>query len=148
MKAMVAVFVLMCAVGCGPGEDVPDLIGQAQSALCGGSCDGKDPISTGCSADAITPIAGRDIVNGVGTVVGHVELRYSRACNARWSKVWNYYGGTGQACMHTGGTYPGSTIYPTCYPGAGGQIYGNMTTQVSRACGDVPVGGTCTTGTY
>lgn len=45
------------------------------------SCTGKHPISTGCSADAITAKQN----SGAGMTV---QLRYSRTCRAAWARVF------------------------------------------------------------
>lgn len=52
---------------------------QARAGCWGAGCRGKDPQAMGCNRDAIT----------LASVVergARVELRYSYACNARWSR--------------------------------------------------------------
>ncbi len=52
---------------------------QARVGCWGAGCRGKDPQAMGCNRDAIT----------IASVVergARVELRYSRACNAKWSR--------------------------------------------------------------
>ncbi|PRW63193.1 DUF2690 domain-containing protein [Actinopolyspora mortivallis] len=55
--------------------------GSASAASCyGGSCTGKDPRATGCSADART--IDRVIANG-----RQWQLRYSPSCDATWGRM-------------------------------------------------------------
>jgi hypothetical protein len=52
---------------------------QARLGCWGVGCRGKDPQAMGCNRDAVT----------IASVVergARVELRYSRACNAKWSR--------------------------------------------------------------
>lgn len=52
---------------------------QARVGCWGAGCRGKDPQAMGCNRDAIT----------IASVIergARVELRYSRACNAKWSR--------------------------------------------------------------
>ena len=51
----------------------------ARAGCWGAGCRGKDPQALGCNRDAVT----------IATATGHgarVELRYSRSCNAKWSR--------------------------------------------------------------
>jgi hypothetical protein len=55
----------------------------------GPSCAGLDPVAYRCHIDAVTL---HDIViNGVSGYRYHVEHRYSRACNASWTRLSNYH---------------------------------------------------------
>ena len=54
------------------------------------SCDGKSPVTTGCSMDGQT-YAAKSIVRN-GAVIGKVELRGSPTCAAYWSRVTSYIG--------------------------------------------------------
>ncbi|MGZ2362149.1 YjfA family protein [Streptomyces sp. 372A] len=51
------------------------------------SYDGQDPISSGCSASAIT--AASRALYAKGAQVGTVELRYSTACRTTWVRVFS-----------------------------------------------------------
>lgn len=67
---------------------LPQLSNAHAGPLCrGASCRGKNPQAMGCSRDAVT----LDITPKPGTAgAGYnqfTELRYSRRCNAYWSRV-------------------------------------------------------------
>nr|WSX53970.1 YjfA family protein [Streptomyces sp. NBC_00974] len=49
--------------------------------------DGQDPISSGCSASAITAASTALYANGAR--VGTVELRYSTSCRTTWVRVYS-----------------------------------------------------------
>ncbi|MBB4987167.1 MULTISPECIES: DUF2690 domain-containing protein [Streptomyces] len=49
--------------------------------------DGQDPITSGCSASAIT--AASSALYAKGARVGTVELRYSTACRTTWVRVYS-----------------------------------------------------------
>jgi len=69
------------------------LSGTAAAAPCvGTSCNGRDPQSTGCGADARTL---EDVADTGGWVT--LELRYSPSCYAVWARVTNFRGVTGVA---------------------------------------------------
>jgi hypothetical protein len=60
----------------------------AFAVTCSGSgCEGKNPQTTGCSADAITA-ASASIPDG------KVELRWSQTCQTFWSRVTSWIGPT------------------------------------------------------
>ena len=62
---------------------------HARAVGCTGSgCNGKNPITMGCAADAVT-IAPKDFDDaGAGTGTSQrVEVRHSKACNAVWSRA-------------------------------------------------------------
>ncbi|MCO6451712.1 MAG: DUF2690 domain-containing protein [Caldilineales bacterium] len=58
----------------------------------GKTCRGEDPVETGCYLDAVT----LDIIPQPGTAGAgynqYVELRYSRNCDASWSRVQSRLG--------------------------------------------------------
>lgn len=53
---------------------------------CGGTCDGKNPVQYGCSADATDHYP-----NYNASYAEHIVIRYSSACGAAWAKVWFDY---------------------------------------------------------
>jgi hypothetical protein len=55
---------------------------QAKAGCYGANCRGRDPQAMGCSHDAVT-LASRHRLGF------QVELRYSRACNAKWARTMN-----------------------------------------------------------
>ncbi|GIJ20015.1 DUF2690 domain-containing protein [Micromonospora lutea] len=60
----------------------------ANAATCSGtSCDGTDPASTGCSADAQNANVTDIMHNGV--VVAVLELRWSPSCRTNWGRISN-----------------------------------------------------------
>src|SRR5690348_315017 len=70
--------------------------GTVHAAGCyGNSCDNQDPTAMGCAGDAIThasaPIVYDDGVSRPVTY-GMVEMRYSAACNAVWTRLTSYVG--------------------------------------------------------
>lgn len=69
----------------------------AMAAGCtGSSCNGKSPTVMGCSADAVTVNSVVDEDHASGGTFGRqvVQLRYSRSCNAFWSRATATAGGT------------------------------------------------------
>ena len=69
----------------------------AMAAGCrGSSCNGKSPTLMGCSADAVTVDSVVDEDHASGGTFGRqvVQLRYSRSCNAFWSRATAAAGGT------------------------------------------------------
>ncbi|MFJ1767911.1 DUF2690 domain-containing protein [Amycolatopsis sp. NPDC088138] len=58
----------------------------ASAVTCYGDyCSGKDPESSGCSADAYTVVSAR--IPGTGS---YVELRWSPTCKTNWARTsWN-----------------------------------------------------------
>ncbi len=74
--------------------------GSAMAAVgCrGSSCNGKSPVAMRCSADAVTINSVVDEDRASGGTFGRqvVSLRYSRRCNASWSRVSASAGGTAQ----------------------------------------------------
>jgi hypothetical protein len=98
-------------------------------ALCSGTgCNNTDPNTTGCYADAATV---RTVYPASGKA--RVELRFSDACQTRWSKTvniagLNYYANATLRYWYYGAQYiaPGYTVYSNQRYGSGYQ-----------ACGDV-----------
>ena len=69
----------------------------AMAARCSGSsCNGKSPTLMACSADAVTVNSVVDEDHASGGTFGRqvVQLRYSKACNAFWSRATAVAGGT------------------------------------------------------
>lgn len=63
-------------------------------ALCSGSgCDGLNPNTLGCGADAVTSGSVKILSDG-GTNQSFVETRKSSACNAKWARTTNKSGGS------------------------------------------------------
>ena len=72
-------------------------VSPASAAGCSGSaCNAKSPVAMGCAADAVTVNNVVDEDHASGGTFGRqvVELRYSRRCNASWSRVTALAGGT------------------------------------------------------
>jgi Protein of unknown function (DUF2690) len=58
----------------------------------GYGCDGTDPSSTGCAANAITAEQQTEYeANGSGYAVGYVQLRYSKTCRTVWTRIIVFY---------------------------------------------------------
>ncbi|MGW7526527.1 DUF2690 domain-containing protein [Streptomyces sp. NPDC054783] len=71
------------------------------------SCTGKDPGQTGCGGDAWTAALYK--VAGV-----YVELRYSDACKAAWSRIsWGHPGDIARVVGQGGRTYQNKVHYDT-----------------------------------
>ncbi|WEO99724.1 DUF2690 domain-containing protein [Streptomyces sp. FXJ1.172] len=71
------------------------------------SCTGKDPKQAGCGGDAWT-----SALNKVAGV--YVELRYSDACKAAWSRIsWGRPGDSAQVVGEGGRTYENKVHYDT-----------------------------------
>lgn len=103
------------------------------------SCDGQNPVSTGCDSDAVTKYTATSGDLG-GGLRATVYLRYSVACLAAWAKVVfnqpmpsGHYGNAvvarnspysrQQDCIEAGGNgkvWPGQT---SCYSGMVGDGY-------------------------
>jgi hypothetical protein len=52
-------------------------------------CNGDDPISSGCGADATT-VREAYIVNGLNENIGLIELRWSNHCKTNWARTTLY----------------------------------------------------------
>ncbi|WP_091453991.1 DUF2690 domain-containing protein [Micromonospora inyonensis] len=75
------------------------------------SCNGKDPVALGCStATTVDYVTAK---NGV-----FIELRYSSACQAYWTRYTNYPGSTGEARIKS---TIGSTVYRKTLAGYAGE---------------------------
>jgi hypothetical protein len=136
----------MLLAACGP-EGGPEVMEEAAPAEqgevtafagCSGSgCNYKDPNAMGCSADAVTRMSA-NILDYSGKIIGRVELRYSAACNAKWSRAYNYISFSTSAWMSDGSTSSPTVISGTMYgSGSSNQVYGNMYSGYSKACGQV-----------
>ncbi|MFC8508832.1 DUF2690 domain-containing protein [Streptomyces sp. NPDC057411] len=75
-KRMGVVAVATAALGAG-------FTGSASAA----AYDGQDPVSSGCSASAITAASTALYANGAR--VGTVDLRYSTSCRTTWVRVYS-----------------------------------------------------------
>jgi hypothetical protein len=63
----------------------------ARAAGCSGmSCDGQDPVQTGCVNGAYTVAS--DYIYESGVVIGRVDLRYSPTCKTNWARTISYIG--------------------------------------------------------
>ena len=62
------------------------------TVTCSGyNCDGQDPITTGCYADAYTAEYAY-IYDEHGSPIGEVDLRFSPTCGTNWTYVKSYIG--------------------------------------------------------
>lgn len=71
---------------------------QAAVGCSGNACTGKDPLSTGCSADAYT--VSSTAVYGTGGA-NVVEIRWSPTCKTNWARV-NWVTSNVKATQQTG----------------------------------------------
>jgi Protein of unknown function (DUF2690) len=121
----VAALVIVAALG-----PVVALVGQpsASAAGChGSSCNGKSPVTMGCAADAVTINSVVDEDHASGGTFGRqvVQLRYSRSCNASWSRVTGTAGGTAAVTSSVAymGGFKSSTQRSVSGPGS---VYSKM----------------------
>ena len=96
---------------------------QAKAGCYGAGCRGRDPQAMGCSRDAVT-LASKYRFGF------QVELRYSRACNAKWARTMNINNATASAVFALLGTGR-NTLRST----NGYQIWSFMWTGTLSACG-------------
>ena len=93
----------------------------------GSGCNGKSPATMGCSADAVSVnhVVFDDRASGGTFARQVVTLRYSRACNASWSRVTASAGGTAHVTSSTAymGGFKTSTKRTLAGPGS---VYSNM----------------------
>lgn len=96
-------------------------------ALCSGAaCNNTDPGTTGCNAGAAT-------VRRVYPPSARVELRFSDACQTRWSQVWNLY-----SQNYWGNATLRYWYYHSVYLGPGYSAYSNQRYGSGyQACGAV-----------
>jgi hypothetical protein len=110
---------------------------RAHAGCYGATCRGRDPQAMGCSRDAIT-LATRHRFGF------QVELRYSRACNAKWSRTNNMSNHDASAVFALVGTGK-----HTLRSKSGYQVWSLMWTGKLSACGGgdygVPAYLVCTT---
>jgi hypothetical protein len=97
------------------------------------NCDAKDPIATGCSADA------RDLAVASGSGV-FVQLRYSPTCKSAWARASTGLVSSIQACMWRRTL---TTNSPRCYTAVSTDAYTDMlylgkNTYQGRASGAAP----------
>ncbi|MEP7200778.1 MAG: DUF2690 domain-containing protein [Chloroflexota bacterium] len=101
----------------------------------GAGCRNKDPQAMGCHADAVTLA----IIPHPGTAsAGYqqfTELRYSKACNARWSRVVSRL--TPSDIYYTGAWVAGHwiTTHRTIFGAGGGLVWSRMWSGSVSACG-------------
>ncbi len=122
-RSVIAIAVMGAAVALTLGATTPAL-----AAGCGGSaCNGKSPVTMGCAADAVTINSVVDEDHASGGTFGRqvVQLRYSRKCNASWSRVTATAGGTATVTSTRAymGGYSASTRRTINGPGS---VYSNM----------------------
>lgn len=87
---------------------------SAEAATCSGSsCNGQDPVATGCSSDAYA-VNSRDIVDETSVILGTVYVVYSPTCQTVWSEVYSNYSPTNWISTHIDGGY-GQTLYGDAY---------------------------------
>jgi Protein of unknown function (DUF2690) len=96
---------------------------QAKVGCYGAGCRGRDPQTMGCARDAVT-LASRFRFGF------QVELRYSRACNAKWGRTMNIDNAHADAVFALVGT--GKT---TLRSKNGFQVWSLMGTGKLAACG-------------
>ena len=83
---VVAMTALMSALALTPAHAA-----TAAVSCSGRGCDGKDPVSSGCSSTAITA-EDREIITSDGRgVTGVIQLRYSTACRTVWARIINSF---------------------------------------------------------
>ena len=97
------------------------------------NCDGKDPIATGCSADA-TNLA---VASGSGV---YIQLRYSPTCRSAWARASTGLVSSIKACVSR---RPLTTNSPKCYTAVSTDAYTDMlylgrNTYEGRASGASP----------
>ncbi len=102
---------------------------QAKAGCYGAGCRGRDPQAMGCAHDAVT-LASRFRFGF------RVELRYSRACNAKWGRTVNIDNahadavfalvGTGKTTLRSKNSYQVWSLMGTGQlPACGGGNYGS-----------------------
>ena len=97
------------------------------------NCDGKDPIDTGCWADAID----RAVATGSGVTI---QLRYSPKCRSAWARASTGLVSSIKACVSR---RPLTTNSPQCYTDISTDVYTDMlylgrNTYEGRAGGAAP----------
>lgn len=117
----------------------------ASAATCrGGSCTGKDPQSTGCSADGTT------VVETGNERPFRVQLRFSETCRAAWARGSYATSLTISVERRAVGSSTVNTRYTWVSPpaSAGGRDYTNMISWIApyeyRACANDGVLTACT----
>lgn len=83
-----ALIVLAGMLSAGPALAAP--------ACHAGTCNGRNPVATGCASDAVTLASRTWSDHAAGGTFGQhtVELRYSHRCDASWARVRTSAGGT------------------------------------------------------
>ena len=116
----------------------PNVAVAAPTVGCRGSgCNGKDPVTMGCAADAasVNKVVDEDRASGGTFGRQVVTLRYSRRCNASWARVTSSAGGTAAVTTATAymGGYRTSTKRTMSGPGS---LYSKMRSgSAINACG-------------
>ncbi len=103
----------------------------------GSGCNGRNPVTMGCAADAVSinHVVFEDHASGGTFGRQVVTLRYSRRCNASWARVTASAGGTAAVTSSSAymGGYRTSTIR---YRSGAGSVYSNMRAgSAINACG-------------
>ena len=62
---------------------------QAAPSCNGNSCNYEDPVSQGCTADAVTTAEKEIRDEWTNDLLGSVRMQYSANCNAQWGEVYN-----------------------------------------------------------
>ena len=89
-----------------------------------GNCDGEDPQTAGCNADAYT-VTSADIKTSTNRVVGRVDLRWSPKCKTNWARAVSHVGSTNMFVVLLNCNY--QEIPETYFQLAGTtSIYGDM----------------------
>ena len=136
--AIVFIVIFICgAVG---------MLGSNASAAVGcrdSGCNGKSPVTTGCSRDAVSlnTVIIEDHASGGTFGRQVVTLRYSRRCRASWSRVTASAGGTAAVTKSAAfiNRYAPRTKRTSNGPGS---VYSNMQSGRARACGTTNFNGT------
>lgn len=111
--------------------------GQALALCTATECNGRDPVSWGCDADAQTVSSQYIKSSAGGLYLGVVEHRYSPTCKAAWSRTTSYVGAqTLSSWLRNSGD---NTIFDTYFgirntTWSYGDMWGSFP---NKACGNV-----------
>lgn len=93
------------------------------------SCNGDDPVQTGCSVNAVTVGQGPVVDWTTGKQIGTVQLRWSKTCQANWGRAYFWDGNPRWTPRVDIGLYreaDNQTMNWLSYSGAGSPVWGNM----------------------
>jgi hypothetical protein len=77
----------------------------AEAATCSGSsCNGQDPVATGCSSDAYG-VKSREFVDETSMILGTIYVLYSPTCQTVWAEVYANFTSTNWISAHIDGGY-------------------------------------------